>query len=76
MRLDYTEEQRRLQEIRQIVLATTNNTPIRVGDVVDGGPQNTSLDPSRPVRLDPVQIMVVRPGPAEVLALCVDAVRA
>src|SRR5262249_13867244 len=26
-------EQRRLQEIRQIVLATTNNVPIRVGDV-------------------------------------------
>src|SRR4029079_8940820 len=24
-----------------------NNVPIRVGDVVDGGPQNTSLDPSR-----------------------------
>src|SRR5947207_11234264 len=31
------EEQRRLNEIRQIVLATTNNVPIRVGDVVDGG---------------------------------------
>ena len=40
------EEQRRLKEIREIVLATTNNIPIRVGDVVDGGPQNTSLDPS------------------------------
>ena len=34
------EEQRRLTEIRQIVLATTNNVPIRVGDVVDGGPQD------------------------------------
>ncbi len=41
-----SEEQRRLKEIREIVLATTNNIPIRVGDVVDGGPQNTSLDPS------------------------------
>src|SRR5256885_4292179 len=40
------EEQRRLKEIREIVLATTNNIPIRVGDVVDGGPQSTSLHPS------------------------------
>ena len=31
------EEQRRLHEIRQIVLATTNNVPIRVGDIVQGG---------------------------------------
>lgn len=31
------EENRRLHEIRQIVLATTNNVPVRVGDVVDGG---------------------------------------
>jgi cobalt-zinc-cadmium resistance protein CzcA len=41
-----SEEQRRLTEIRQIVLATTNNVPIRVGDVVDGGPQDALLDPS------------------------------
>jgi len=40
------EEQRRLREIRQIVLATTNNIPIRVGDVVDGGPQNTTSEPA------------------------------
>jgi cobalt-zinc-cadmium resistance protein CzcA len=40
------EEQRRLKEIREIVLATTNNIPIRVGDVVDGGPQNTLSDTS------------------------------
>src|SRR5262245_19223962 len=40
------EEQRRLKEIREIVLATTNNIPIRVGDVVDGGPQNTLSDVS------------------------------
>jgi cobalt-zinc-cadmium resistance protein CzcA len=31
------EEDRRLHEIRQIVLATTNNVPIRVDDIVDGG---------------------------------------
>lgn len=30
-------DRQRLQEIRQIVLATTNNVPIRVGDVVAGG---------------------------------------
>lgn len=32
------EEQRRLQQIRQIVISTTNNVPVRVGDVVEGGP--------------------------------------
>ena len=32
------EERRRIQEIRDIVLASTNNVPIRVEDVVDGGP--------------------------------------
>lgn len=31
------QEQTRLRELRQIVLAATNNVPIRVGDVVDGG---------------------------------------
>ena len=30
-------EDRRLKELRGIVLAATNNVPIRVGDVVDGG---------------------------------------
>lgn len=30
-------EDRRLNELRSIVLAATNNVPIRVGDVVDGG---------------------------------------
>ena len=40
------EEQRRLTEIRQIVLATTNNVPIRVGDVVDGGRQENPTTPS------------------------------
>ena len=32
------EEAKRLREIRQIVLASVNNVPIRVGDIVDGGP--------------------------------------
>ena len=31
------EENRRLREIRQIVLTATNNVPIKVGDVVEGG---------------------------------------
>ena len=30
-------EDRRLRELRSIVLATTNNVPIRVGDIVSGG---------------------------------------
>src|SRR5579872_5939998 len=33
-----SEEQRRLLEIRQIVISTTNNIPVRVGDIVEGGP--------------------------------------
>ena len=32
------EEERRMREIRQIVLAATNNVPVRVDDVVEGGP--------------------------------------
>src|SRR5262249_1596733 len=32
------EEQRRLREIRQLVLASVNNVPVRVDDVVEGGP--------------------------------------
>ncbi|HMB03867.1 MAG TPA: efflux RND transporter permease subunit, partial [Isosphaeraceae bacterium] len=32
------EERRRIREIRQIVLASTNNVPVRVEDVVEGGP--------------------------------------
>lgn len=32
------EERRRIREIRQIVLETTDNVPIRVADVVEGGP--------------------------------------
>ena len=39
------EDERRLHEIRQIVLAATNNVPIRVGDVVEGG-KIDSTEPS------------------------------
>src|SRR5579863_2733937 len=33
-----SEEQRRLREIRQIVITSTNNNPVKVGDIVEGGP--------------------------------------
>jgi len=33
-----SEEERRLREIRQIVLTATNNVPVRVDDIVEGGP--------------------------------------
>jgi cobalt-zinc-cadmium resistance protein CzcA len=36
-----SEENRRIQEIRRIVIAATNNVPIRVEHVVDGGPVKT-----------------------------------
>ena len=39
-----SEENRRLREIRQIVLTATNNVPIKVGDVVEGG-RATNVDP-------------------------------
>ncbi len=49
MARDYmrAEEQRRIREIRQIVLSATNNVPVRVDDVVEGGPlrSNTPLTP-------------------------------
>jgi Cu/Ag efflux pump CusA len=32
------EEQRRVREIRSLVIATINRVPVRVGDVVEGGP--------------------------------------
>jgi cobalt-zinc-cadmium resistance protein CzcA len=35
------EEQSRLEEIRQIIIASVNNVPIRVQDVVEGGPIGT-----------------------------------
>src|SRR5262249_22881429 len=37
-RLLRREEARRLQEIRQVVLTATNNVPVCVGDVIEGGP--------------------------------------
>jgi len=39
------EDDRRLQEIREIVIATVNNTPVRVEDIVDGGPLASSGEP-------------------------------
>jgi cobalt-zinc-cadmium resistance protein CzcA len=36
------EDDRRLQEIREIVIATVNNTPVRVEDIVEGGPLGSS----------------------------------
>ena len=35
------EEARRIQEIRQTVVASVNNAPVRVDNLVDGGPQLT-----------------------------------
>jgi len=39
------EENRRIHEIRQIVIASNNNVPIKIGDIVAGGP----LGPGEPV---------------------------
>lgn len=36
------EERRRLMEIRKIVIASTNNVPIRVAHVIEGGPLGTA----------------------------------
>ena len=41
------EEERRIREIRQIVLSATNNVPVRVGDVVEGGPLPAGSPPGR-----------------------------
>lgn len=40
-------EDRRLRELRSIVLAATNNVPIRVGDVVDGGTYSSDTQAER-----------------------------
>jgi cobalt-zinc-cadmium resistance protein CzcA len=40
-------EDRRLRELRSIVLAATNNVPIRVGDVVDGGTYSSDTQAGR-----------------------------
>jgi len=39
-----SEENRRIQEIRRIVLMATNNVPIKIGDVVEGG-RHVSMEP-------------------------------
>ena len=36
------EEQRRIREIRQVVVASVNNVPVRVDDLVEGGPLKPS----------------------------------
>jgi cobalt-zinc-cadmium resistance protein CzcA len=41
-----SEEQRRLREIREIVISSTNNIPVRVGDIVEGGPLSPGEDRS------------------------------
>jgi cobalt-zinc-cadmium resistance protein CzcA len=38
------EEARRIQEIRLTVLTSVNNVPVRIEDVVDGGPVRTPVD--------------------------------
>ncbi len=43
------EESKRLREIREIVLASTNNTPVRVADVVEGGRTGEDVDPPQGV---------------------------
>src|SRR5439155_12192324 len=43
------EEARRIREIRQTVVASVNNVPVRVDDLVDGGPVlNEDASPRRP----------------------------
>src|SRR5262249_28685592 len=39
------EEARRIRQIRQIVLASTNNLPITIDHIVDGGPLGPKSDP-------------------------------
>jgi cobalt-zinc-cadmium resistance protein CzcA len=42
------EDERRLREIRDIIITSVNNVPIRVNDVVEGGPvRSPSEDPGR-----------------------------
>jgi cobalt-zinc-cadmium resistance protein CzcA len=41
------EENRRIREIRQTVLASVNNVPVRVEDVVDGGPVRSDAELGR-----------------------------
>ncbi len=41
------EEERRIREIRQVVLASIDNIPVRVDDVVDGGPLRPEQRPGQ-----------------------------
>jgi cobalt-zinc-cadmium resistance protein CzcA len=41
------EEQKRLREIRSIVITANNNIPIRIDDIVEGGPLLDTASPSR-----------------------------
>ncbi len=41
------EERRRLREIRDIVITAVNNVPVRIDDVVEGGPVDPLEDPGR-----------------------------
>lgn len=65
-----SEEQRRLREIRQIVLAATNNVPTRVGDVVDGGkltadgPSHRGVLVGHPTRMGQVSVSRRLPAPS------------
>ena len=43
------EEERRIREIRQIVLNATNNVPVRIDDVVEGGPLRAGSPPKQGV---------------------------
>jgi cobalt-zinc-cadmium resistance protein CzcA len=40
------EEQKRLREIRSIVITSVNNKPIRIDDIVHGGPLKSEYEPS------------------------------
>jgi len=42
-----SEETRRIREIREIVLTATNNVPVRIDDVVEGGPLRPDQPPAQ-----------------------------
>ncbi len=39
------QEGRRAHELRQVVLSSTNNVPVRIGDIVEGGPLRSQSTP-------------------------------
>ncbi|HTU25985.1 MAG TPA: efflux RND transporter permease subunit [Pirellulales bacterium] len=61
------QEGRRAHELRQVVLSSTNNVPIRIGDIVDGGPlrsqQSTPVEDGVVVGHQPRmgRVMISRP---------------